>query len=45
MLTLVLVLAIAALLVAIFSAVGKAPLYVAVILLAILECLRSLPLT
>jgi len=45
MLTVLAVLAIAALLVAIGAAIGKAPLYVAVILLAIVECLRSLPLT
>jgi hypothetical protein len=44
MLTLAVVLAVAALLVAIASAVGRAPLWVAVILLAILECLRVLPM-
>jgi hypothetical protein len=44
MLTVALLLAIAALLCAIAAAIGKAPLWVAVVLLAILETLRTLPL-
>ncbi len=44
MITVFVVLALAALLVAIASAVGKAPLWVSVVLLAIIECLRALPL-
>lgn len=45
MLTVFVLLAIAALLVAIAAAIGKAPLWVAVILLAILECVRVLPVS
>lgn len=43
MLTLTLILALAALIIAIASAIGKAPLWVAVILLAILELIRVIP--
>lgn len=44
MLTIFAILAIAALLITIASAIGKAPLWVAVVLLSIIECLRVLPL-
>jgi hypothetical protein len=44
MLTVSLLLAGAALIIAILSALSRAPLYVAVILLAIIELLRSIPL-
>ena len=44
MLTVFLLLALAAFAVCIASAVGKAPLWVAVLLLAIIELLRALPL-
>ena len=44
MLTVFAILAIAAFIIAIASAIGKAPLWVAVILLAIIEVLRILPL-
>lgn len=44
MLTVLLILVIAALIVTILSAIGRAPLFVAVLLLAIAELLRVLPL-
>ena len=44
MLTVFAILAIAAFIIAIASAIGKAPLWIAVILLAIIEVLRVLPL-
>jgi hypothetical protein len=44
MITLALVLAIAALVCAVAAGLGKAPLWVAVVLLAILETLRVLPI-
>ena len=44
MLTVFLFLALAAAIVCILSAIGKAPLWVAVILLALIELLRALPL-
>lgn len=44
MLTVFLILAVAALIITLLSAVGKAPLWVSVLLLCIIECLRSLPL-
>jgi len=44
MLTVTVVLSLAAFLVAIASAMGKAPLWVAVILLCLLELVRALPL-
>jgi hypothetical protein len=44
MMTVVCILAIAALIVGILSAIGKAPVWVAVVLLAIIELLESLPL-
>ena len=45
MLTLFVILAVAALIVAIMAAMGKAPLYVAVIVLCVIEVLRVLPLS
>jgi len=45
MVTLFLLLAIGALIVAIAAAIGRAPLWVAVVLLAIMECLRAVPLS
>lgn len=42
--TVICLLAIAALVVAILSGIGRAPLWVAVILLAIIELLQALPL-
>ncbi len=44
MMTVLVILALAALIVAILAGIGKAPLWVAVILLAILELLHVLPL-
>lgn len=44
MLTVFVILAVAALIITIVAAIGKAPLWVAVVLLAIIECLRALPL-
>lgn len=44
MLTVMLILALAALVCAIASAMGKCPLWVSVILLCIIELLRNLPL-
>lgn len=44
MLTVTLILVVAALIVAILSAMGKAPLWVAVILIAIVQALQVLPL-
>jgi hypothetical protein len=44
MFTVLVVLALAALLFALASAAGKTPLWVSVVLLAIIECLRGLPL-
>ena len=43
MLTVILILAVAAIIVTILSAIGKAPLWVAVCLLCIIELLRALP--
>jgi len=43
MLTVMLILAVAALLAAIVSAMGKCPVWVAVLLLAIYACLEQLP--
>jgi len=45
MITVVFILAIAALLVAIASAFSRAPLWVGVLLLAIIELLRAVPLS
>lgn len=44
MLTVFLILAVAALIITILSAIGKAPVWVGVLLLCIIECLRSMPL-
>lgn len=44
MFTIVVILAVAALIVSILSGIGKAPLWVAVVLLAILELLERIPL-
>lgn len=44
MMTVTVILALAALIIAIMSAIGKAPLWVAVILLAIIELLEHIPL-
>lgn len=44
MITVLLLLAVAAFVIAILSAIGKAPLWVAVILLCVAELLRALPL-
>lgn len=44
MLTVFAILALGALLVTIFAGAGKAPLWVAVCLLSVIECLRVLPL-
>ncbi len=44
MLTVFLVIALAAFIVTILSALGKAPLWVAVLLLCIIELLRAMPL-
>jgi len=44
MFTVLAILAVAALIVAILSAIGKAPLWVSVIILCIIELLRVLPL-
>jgi hypothetical protein len=44
MLTVILLLALAAFIVTIASAVGRAPLWVAVLILTVIELLRALPL-
>jgi hypothetical protein len=44
MLTVFLILALAAFIVTIASALGKAPLWVAVVILCVMELLRALPL-
>jgi len=44
MMTVAVILALAALIIAILSAIGKAPVWVAVILLAIIELLEHIPL-
>jgi len=44
MMTVAVILALVALIIAIMSAVGKAPLWVSVILLAIIELLEHIPL-
>jgi len=44
MMTVAVILALAALIIAIMAAIGKAPLWVAVILLAIIELLEHIPL-
>lgn len=44
MLTVFLLLAIAAFVVTILSAIGKAPLWVAVLILTVIELLRAMPL-
>jgi len=44
MMTVATILALAALIIAILSAIGKAPLWVAVILLSILELIAHIPL-
>jgi len=44
MMTVACILALAALIIAILSAIGKAPLWVSVILLAIIELLEHIPL-
>ncbi len=44
MLTVFLILAVAAFIVTILAAIGKAPLWVAVILLCLIELLRAIPL-
>jgi hypothetical protein len=44
MLTVFLLLAVAAFVVAILSAIGKAPLWVSVLLICLIELLRALPL-
>lgn len=44
MMTVTVILALAALIIAIMAAIGKAPLWVAVILLAIIELLEHIPL-
>lgn len=44
MLTITFILAIAALICALLSAVGRAPLWVSVILLCIIELIRAIPL-
>lgn len=44
MLTVFLIIAVAAFIVTILSAIGKAPLWVAVLLLCVIELLRALPL-
>lgn len=44
MMTVATILALAALIIAILSAIGKSPLWVAVILLAIIELLEHIPL-
>lgn len=44
MLTVILILVVSALIVTILAGIGKAPLWVAVLLLAIIEALRVLPL-
>lgn len=44
MLTVTLILALAALIIAILSAIGKAPLWVSVILLAIIAAIEHIPL-
>lgn len=44
MMTVTVILALAALIIAIMSAIGKAPLWVSVILLSIIELLEHIPL-
>jgi hypothetical protein len=44
MITVFLVLAVAALIITIMNAIGKAPLWVAVILLCIMELIRAVPI-
>jgi len=44
MITVLFVLALAAFIVAILSAIGKAPIWVAVVILCVIELLRALPL-
>lgn len=44
MITVLFVLALAAFIVAILSAIGKAPMWVAVIILCVIELLRTMPL-
>lgn len=44
MMTVTVILALAALIIAIMAAIGKAPLWVSVILLAIIELLEHIPL-
>ena len=44
MLTVLLILAIAAFVVAVLSAISKAPLWVSVVILCVIELLRQLPL-
>ena len=44
MLTVFLIIAVAAFIVTILSAIGKAPLWVGVLLLCVIELLRALPL-
>jgi len=43
MITVFLILAVLALLIAIISALGKAPLWIAVVLLSIIELIRAIP--